>query len=41
MKEQKKELHVEGLATHDDPESCVRMRKHAGEALTGENTGWV
>jgi hypothetical protein len=36
-----KESHIEGVATHDDPESCVGVREDAGEALTGERVGWV
>ncbi len=32
-------LYIEGLATHDDPESCVGGRKGAGEALTGVHAG--
>ena len=28
-----KELHVEGLATHDDPESCAVIREDGGEAF--------
>lgn len=28
-----KELHVEGVATHDDPESCIGAREDAGEAF--------
>jgi hypothetical protein len=28
-----KELHVEGLATHDDPESCAVIREDDGEAF--------
>jgi len=36
-----KESYVEGLATHDDPESCVGARKGDGEALTGESAGRV
>jgi hypothetical protein len=32
-------LHVEDLASHDDPESCVVIRKGGGEALTGESAG--
>ena len=36
-----KEPHVEGLAIHDDPESCVVIREGAGEALTGAPGGWV
>jgi hypothetical protein len=39
--EKMEELHVEGLASHDDPESCVGTRKEAGEALTGAHAGWV
>ena len=39
--EKMEELHVEGLASHDDPESCVDAREGAGEALTGAHTGWV
>ena len=31
----------EGVATHTDPESCVRVRKDEGEALTGERVGRV
>ena len=30
---------IEGLATHDGPESCVGVRKAAGEALTGVRAG--
>lgn len=33
------ELYVEGVATHDDPESCVCARKVPGEALTGARAG--
>jgi hypothetical protein len=29
------ELNVEGLASHDGPESCADAREGAGEALTG------
>lgn len=36
-----KEPYVEGVADHDDPESCVVIRKGAGEALTGAPRGWV
>jgi hypothetical protein len=32
-------LHVEDLASHDDPESCVVIREGGGEALTGESVG--
>lgn len=34
MKKEMKALCIEGVATHDDPESCVGARKDAGEALT-------
>jgi len=34
-------LYVEGLATHDGPESCVDVRKGGGEALTGVRAGWA
>jgi hypothetical protein len=34
-------LYVEDLANHDDPESCVGIRKDDGEALTGEHAGRV
>jgi hypothetical protein len=36
-----KEPHVEGVAIHDDPESCADTREGAGEALTGAPVGWV
>ena len=36
-----KESHVEGLATHDGPESCADARKGVGEALTGVRAGRV
>ena len=36
-----KESYVEGLATHDDPESCGVLRKGRAEALAGESAGWV
>ena len=34
-----KESHVEGLANHDDPESCVDARKGGREAWTGVRAG--
>ncbi len=34
-----KESDIEGVATHDGPESCVGVREGPGEALTGERTG--
>ena len=33
------ELYVEGVATHDDPESCVVVCEGGGEALTGARAG--
>ena len=30
---------IEGIANHGGPESCVGIRKDAGEALTGVRTG--
>lgn len=36
-----KESHVEGVATHDDPESCVDVREDGYEALTGVHAGRV
>jgi hypothetical protein len=39
MKEEMKELCVEGLATHGDPESCVDGPRGRGEALTGAPAG--
>lgn len=35
------ESHVEGLAIHNDPESCTDGREAVGEALTGARAGWV
>ena len=34
-----KEPYTEGVANHGDPESCVCVRKGAGEALTGARAG--
>lgn len=36
-----KESYVEGLATHNGPESCAAVRKGGGEALTGVRAGRV
>jgi len=36
-----KESYVEGLATHDGPESCAAAREGGGEALTGVRAGRV
>ena len=35
-----KEPYIEGLATHDGPESCAGFREEVGEALTGVRIGW-
>ena len=35
------ESHVEGVATHDGPESCADVREDGGEALTGVRAGRV
>jgi hypothetical protein len=34
-----KELCIEGVATHDGPESCAVAREDDGEALTGVHAG--
>ena len=34
-----KELYIEGVATHGDPEPCVGVRKGVGEALVGARAG--
>ena len=36
-----RELDGEGVAIHVGPESCVRVREGAGEALTGVRAGWA
>ncbi len=36
-----KEPYIEGLATHDDPESCAATRERCREALAGAHAGWV
>jgi hypothetical protein len=36
-----KESYVEGVATHDGPESCAVAREGGGEALTGVRAGRV
>lgn len=35
------ESYIEGVANHDDPESCVGSREAVGEALTGARAGRV
>ena len=39
MEKEMKTLYIEGVATHDGPESCVGVRKGGGEALTGVRAG--
>jgi hypothetical protein len=39
MEKEMRELYIEGVATHGGPESCVVVRKGAGEALTGVRAG--
>ena len=39
MEEGMQESYIEGLANHDDPESCVGVREGVGEALTGARAG--
>ena len=34
-----REPYIEGVATHDGPESCVDVREGGGEALTGVRAG--
>lgn len=41
MEKELRELYGEGLAIHAGPESCVRAREGAGEALTGVRAGWA
>jgi hypothetical protein len=36
-----KESHIEGVAIHDDPESCAGSREAVREVLTGAHTGSV
>jgi hypothetical protein len=39
MEKEMRELYIEGVAIHDDPESCVGVCEDAGEALTGARAG--
>jgi RNA-directed DNA polymerase len=39
MEKEMRELYIEGVATHDGPESCVGVREGEGEALTGVRVG--
>jgi RNA-directed DNA polymerase len=41
MEKGMEEPYVEGVATHDGPESCVGVREGDGEALTGVHAGWA
>src|SRR5664280_1222161 len=36
-----KESHIEGVAIHGGPESCVDVRADGGEALIGVRAGWA
>jgi hypothetical protein len=39
MEKETRTLYVEGVATHDGPESCVVVCEDGGEALTGGRAG--
>jgi hypothetical protein len=39
MEKEMREFYIEGVATHDGPESCVGVREGEGEALTGVRVG--
>jgi len=39
MEKEMRELYIEGVATHDGPESCVGVREGEDEALTGVRVG--
>ena len=41
MTQRRRDSHIEGLATHDDPESCGPACKDESEALTGAHAGRV
>ena len=41
MVQRRRNSHIEGLATHDDPESCRDAREGMAEALTGVHAGRV
>jgi hypothetical protein len=41
MTQRRRNSHIEGLATHDDPESCGHAREDVSEALTGAHAGRV
>ena len=39
MEKEMRELYIEGVAIHDDPESCAGVREDVGEALIGARAG--
>src|SRR5215469_9509262 len=39
MEKEMRELYIEGVATHDDPEPCVSVREGVGEASVGAYGG--
>jgi hypothetical protein len=39
MEKEMRELYIEGVAIHGDPESCVGVREGVCEALTGARAG--
>jgi hypothetical protein len=41
MEKELRGLHVEGVAIHDGPESCVGVREGVGEVLIGVRAGWA
>src|SRR5262249_15117629 len=41
MEKEMRELYIEGVATHDDPEPCVSVREGVGEASVGAHGGRV
>src|SRR6185312_62567 len=41
MEKEMRALYIEGLATHDDPESCVGVCEGVGEALAAARAGWA
>lgn len=41
QEQERKKLHVEGLANHSDHESCADVSNDVREALTVAHAGWV
>jgi RNA-directed DNA polymerase len=41
MEKERRELYIEGVATHGGPESCAGVREGVGEALIGVRVGWA